>query len=183
MPADFWAVVVFLGVVVAASLLVCGVWKLDVRLLAGGAVLAGALWLGLGCTNPDEWLSHEVVTLRLRPVDAVSGEMVADAVVNAGEPPGRERSAAGRLPARPDARPDGSAAALAVSLVVELRVKGSLVEQYQQPAACSEATDQLLEITAPGYRPWRGRLARLLPEGWPIARPAEAPILIELRPE
>ncbi|HWB11084.1 MAG TPA: hypothetical protein VG826_17785 [Pirellulales bacterium] len=182
MSADLWAVVEFVGFVGAASLFACGVWKLDMRLLAAGALLAGLVWFGLGCTNTDEWTSHEVVTLRLRPVDATSGEMVADAVIKSVDRSQPGTWASFRLPAGRDAPPDGSAAFLAVSLVVELRVQGSLVEQYHEPAICTEVTDEVLQITAPGYRPWRGTLLQLLPKGWPIASLDNSPIVIELKP-
>jgi hypothetical protein len=180
MPADLWLAVGFIAFVVAASLVVYGVWKIDVRPLAAGAVLAGLVWLGVACTSSTEWVSRELVTLRLRPVDAETRVLIADAVVQAVEVSDAQGSAACRLPVRLDARSDDDAA-LAVSLVVELTVRGSLVEQYKEPAAHSRVADQNLEITAPGYRPWRGTLAQLLPDGWPTGA-AEAPVTIELQP-
>ncbi|HEV3344367.1 MAG TPA: hypothetical protein VG125_28585 [Pirellulales bacterium] len=180
MSADFWLAVELLGFVLAASLLVWGVWKVDVRPLAAGAALAGLVWLTLACTGTAEWISYELVSLRLRPVDAESHELIADAVVETVEPSDGERSTASRLPATVEVRSDGGTF-LAVSLMVELQVKGSLVEQYYEPGAHSRVADQELQILAPGYRPWRGTLTQLLPDGWPTT-PAEAPIVVELEP-
>jgi len=182
MPADLWLAVGFLGVVVAAALLVCGVWKIDVRLLAAGAVLAGLVWFGIACTNTVKWTSHEFVTLRLRPVDASSREMIEAAVVEAVEVSDAGRSAACRLPTRLHARAGKTTGVLEVSLVVELEVEGALVEQYYEPGARARVADQDLEISAPSYRPWRGTLRQLLPEGWPATPPAEVPITVELQP-
>jgi hypothetical protein len=182
MPADFWAVVEFLGFVVAAALFVFGVWKLDVRLLAAGAVLAGIAWLGIALTTADEWSRPELITLRLRPMDAFSGEVVADAVVHAIERSDTGSSATCRLPVRLQEPSDQSGPDMAVSLVVELQIRGSLVEQHNDPMAHARIVDEALEITAPGYRPWRGTVTELLPSGRPRVQ-MERPIAIELQPE
>src|SRR5579885_1839158 len=101
MSADFWAVVGFLGFVVAASLLAFGVWKLDVRLVAAGAVAACSVWLGFAFTNAAaKWAWAEFVTLRLRPVDDLGGEMIAGAVVEAIETSDARSSKTCRLPVR-----------------------------------------------------------------------------------
>lgn len=181
MPSDLWLVFGFLGFAVAASLVAFGVWKLDMRLLAAGAVIAGFSWLSVAFTTPDEWASRQFVTLRLRPVDAIRREMISSAVVNGIEPT-EAGPATCRLPVRLEAGPDENVQALAVSLVVEMRLHGSLLEQYREPAAHTHVIEQILEVRAPGYRPWRGTLTKLLPRGWPIET-AASPTLIEMQPE
>ena len=181
MPADFWAVVEFLGFVVAASLLVFGAWKLDMRLLAAGAALAGVAWLGIAFTTSDEWTTPELVTLRLLPIDALRREVVAGAVVDATEMSDTGSSATCRLPVRPEEPSGRNGPVLAVSLVVERQIEGSLVEQHNDPLAHTRVVDQTLEITAPGYRPWRGTLAELLPGGRPTE--VESPIAIVMEPK
>jgi hypothetical protein len=180
MPADFWAVAEFLGFVVAAALFVFGVWKLDVRLLAAGATVAGIAWLGIAFTTAGEWRRPDLITLHLRPVDAIRRELVADAVVHGIERSDTGPSARYRLPIRLEEPSDQNAPDLAVSLVVELQIKGTLVEQYNNPIAYIQIVDEALEITAPGYRPWRGSVTELLPSGWPRRKP-EGPIAIELQ--
>jgi hypothetical protein len=182
MPANLSLAVEFLGFVVAVSLVVFGVWKLDVRFLAAGVMLAGLVWVWVACSSADESIRHELLMLHLRPVDATTGETVAGAVVEAIESPESAPRQIYRLPATTGRSSEEKAPTdLAVLLVVELHLTGSLVEQRRQPQAHIEAVEQRLQITAPRYRPWNGTLTELLPSGWPTTPLSDMPITVELR--
>jgi hypothetical protein len=182
---DFLSAVAFAGFVVAIALVVIGIWKLDMRLVMAGGFFAGAVWLAIGWTTPlpARWPQDHLVTLRLRPVDAATGEFLAgtdcEQIETRSSPPRTYR-----LPHKSDddSRED-AAKVIAVSMVIELNLTDSLREQLQQPEAHVEIVNESLQVTAPGYRPWHGDLKDLLPPSWTASAPTDEPITIELERE
>jgi hypothetical protein len=186
MSADASFAVEFLGFVIAVSLVAFGVWKLDIRLFGAGATLAGLTWLCVSWSSPIEWTGHELITLRVRPVDSATGESVAGAVFEQTETTVATGRSAHRLPTKiqDEKDPEGDVASVVVmSLAVEVHVTGSLHEQRQQPQAHVEVVNQRLQITAPRYRPWRGGVKELLPRGWPATISPDKSITIRLERE
>ena len=181
MSAEFSLAVEFLGFVVALSLTALGIWKLDLRLFAGGAAAGGVVWLAIACTSPVEWSSHELFALYLSPVDRATGESIAGAVVEQIETLEDGSEQTYRLPTRnlPVAKDDLSDA-LAIVVAVKIKVTGSLLNQRRRPQDHLETVDQILQISAPHYRPWRRSLTELLPHDW-LTRPSdETPIRVVL---
>lgn len=183
MPADLLFALGFLLFVIAAAAMAYGIAKLDFRLLVAGGLTVGFIWLLAGWLNNLESTRYELVALELQPLDAVSGATVPDMVVESVDLADASPPSAYRLPSAAtrftDHPPRGI---VAVYLVVELRVRGSLIEQWRNPAAHIEAVDQRLMFTAPGYQPLQIDLLEVLPAGWasePIDRP---PIKIRMHP-
>lgn len=177
MSAEVSLAAEFLGFVVALSLAALGIWKLDLRLFAGGAAAGGLVWLAVACTSPVEWSSHELITLYLRPVDSETGKLIAGAVVEQIETLDDGSEQTYRLPTRnlPVTNDDASSA-VAVLIAVKVNVAGSLREQHRQPVDHIETVDQILQISAPRYRSWRGSLKELLPHDW-LTRPLDETVV------
>ena len=181
MSAEVSLAAEFLGFVVALSLAGVGIWKLDLRLFAGGAAAGGLLWLAIACTSPVEWSSHEMVTLYLRPVDGETGESIAGVVAEQIETLKDGSEQTYRLPTRNlPANRDDFTDAVAVVVAIKINVAGSLLEQRHQPLDHFQTADLMLQISAPRYRPWRGHLRELLPSDW-LTRPSdETPVRVTL---
>jgi hypothetical protein len=165
----------------AAALVVYAVVKLDVRPLLAGGALAISAWMLAGWFSeaPRPYTRPGLRNLRLRPVDAVSGESVRGLTANVLAPDDTGQIAAWRLPAVADEN-DGAIAT--ITLFVQEEISGSSWAQARRPADCIRIDDQRLEIAAPGYEPWRGGLKQLLSEREP-ADAGDNPIVIELRRE
>lgn len=163
MSADITLICELAAFAIAAVLAVYAILKLDVRPLLAGGVLAASAWVLAGCVTeaqqPFERLT--VLTLRLRPVDVVTGERVSGVTVDVIAPDDSGKAVRWRLPATPEGADN---VVLTVSLFIQQEIRGSLWEQYWHPAACTRVGDQQIEIRAPGYQPWRGTLKQLLPE-------------------
>lgn len=160
---------------VAAGLAAYAIVKLEVRPLLMGGVLAAAAWMIAGCVSrPQEPYQRQVlVMLRLRPVERASGEGVPGVNVAAIAPDDAGEDVFWRLPVTVDA---ADKSVVRVAVIVEEEISGSPWEQFWRAAQCVRVLDQQLVITAAGYRPWRGRLTELLPQG---VEPS--PVVIELR--
>lgn len=162
----------------AATLVVYAIVKLDERPMLAGAALAALAWLMAGCLSqpPEPYQRLGLITLRLQPLDAVTDESVSGAIVAVIAPGETGELVAWRLPVKPDAVDRGI---LTVPLFVQREIHGSPWEQFRRSAECVRTADQQIEISAPGYRPWRGSLTELLPEGGREAAD-EAAIVINL---
>lgn len=170
----------------AVAAVAVGIARVNVRLVGGGCAVAGAIWLGCGWLTENEEADsiYQVVTLRLRAIDAATGAAVANIAANAHASAEGSEPVSYRLPASVvgPAGPDNGEILL-VSIIVEVRLSGSLVDRMRDPAAHAELIDQTIEFNAAGYRPLRRTLSQLLPAGWPYAKLTDAPIEVELERE
>jgi hypothetical protein len=182
MPADLWFTLEFIGIVVAVAILVYGIAKFDVRPIVAAGMLAGTAWMVAAWSNslegPYERLT--LLTLRVRIIDARTGKPIHGATVNV---VGEDASGSPKsypVPTAVDRVADGPNSELVrLSLIAEQRIGGSLVDRCCRPETDVELVDQRLEIVAAGYRPWRGSLMELLPEGWPSTAEEHA-VVVEM---
>jgi hypothetical protein len=178
MSAELTLVFELSAFAVAATLAGYAILKLDVRPLLAGVILAGTAWMlaGLLAETDEAFTRLDVATLRLRLVDAASGESLSGAMVAVIAPDDTGELVAWRLPATRDEANDGM---LVVSLFVQRELRGPLWRQARHPAECTSVVDEQIEIRVPGYRPWQGSLKRLLPARWPNSVD-EPPTVIEM---
>jgi hypothetical protein len=183
MSADLSLVLAILLFVIAAALAAYGIWKLDARLLAGGGLAAGGVWLLAGWLNESESMRYELVSLKFVPVDAVNGAAVGGVAVESSDPSDAVPPDVCRLPsAAQRAGNKSTEETIVVSIVVELHRHGSLIEQLWRPDKHTTVIDQPLKFTAPGYQAWQTNLLELLPAGWPATLLDRRPISIEMVP-
>lgn len=163
------------AIALAAALVARAIFTLESRPLLAGGALAVMAWMIAGWMGqtPKPYERLQAVSLRLRPVDAATGDMIGSASVAAFAPNAAGEHAAWRLPTSIDA---ADKSVMNVSVFFQQEVGGSAWEQFWRAAQCIRAVDQQLEISAPGYRPWRGGLNELL-----SAAADKQPLVIELR--
>ena len=170
------AVVVILLVLALAAVAV-GMARVNVRLVAGGCAVAGAIWLGCGWLIENDDASYRVVTLRLRAIDAATGAIVQNVAASAqASVEGSEPVVYGLPSSLVGPTESGNGEFLLVSIIVEVRLSGSLIDRMRDPAANAKLADQTVEFNAAGYRPLRRSLSQLLPPGWPNASLPDRPI-------
>lgn len=171
--------VAFLLLLVAGAVVVVGIARVNVWLVAAGAAAAVTIWLACGWLNENAEPFLRVVTLRVRAVDAASGAAVPSLVVSTVAKDDRSEATVYRLPSSVD-RSSGNGPIVLVSMIAEGELNGSLVDRLRNPAAHAKLVDQPLEFAAPGYKPQHRQLSQLLPDGWPHVRRPAASITIEL---
>lgn len=181
MSAELTLAIELSAFAVAASLAGYGIYKLDVQPLLAGGLLAGAAWMlaGLLAESDEAFTRLDVVAVRLRLVDAVSGQSLNGATVAVIAPDDTGKLVAWRLPATRD---KADASVLVVSLFVQRELRGSLWRQARYPEECSSVVDQQIEIGLPGYRSWQGSLKQLLTEtSTSVDATKGPPIVIEMQ--
>lgn len=168
--ADRAAVLVPLLATVGVVLIAVGIGRVRLRwLTAGAAMLALAALLTL-LNDREPWQSIEVVTLRIRAIDALDASPVIPCSVKIVLPGGGADSIS-------TTQPDG---VVRVSAVVEASGQGFVARKSDGPGHLVDVGPLELIVTADGYQVWQMPLARLLPRDWPLVEPHAA---IEVRLE
>jgi hypothetical protein len=169
---------------VAVAGVAAGIARVDVRLVAGGCAVAGAIWLGCGWLSENDESSFRVVTLRLHVTGAATGEALPEVAVSARASEEGSEPVFYRLPSSIVGRSGlENGEILLVSIIAEVRLVGSLVDRLRDPPANAALVDQEIEFTADGYQPLRRSLSQLLPEGWPYAKMPQTPVEVMLERE
>lgn len=164
---------------IAALLAVYAIWKLDIRPMLAGAALAASAWTLAGCISEPRqpYQRLGLITLRLRPIDALTGERLNGLTVDVIAPDDTGELASWRQPVTAN---HADKSLVDLSLIIEQEIQGSPWQQFWRPADCIGMNDQQIEFSAPGHQPWRGSLKELLGNRWPMAAD-EPPLNIELR--
>lgn len=166
--ADHAAVVVPLLATIGVVLIAVGIGRVRLRWLGvGAATLALAALLTL-LNDREPWQSIEVVTLRIRAIDAVDGSPVVARSVKIVLPGGGADSIG-------TTQPDG---VVRVSAVVEVSGQGFVARTSDGPGHRVDVGPMVLVVVADGHQVWQMPLARLLPRDWPLVEPQAA---IEVR--
>jgi hypothetical protein len=184
MPIDPWLAIESVGFLIALALVVYGVAKLDIRLMATGGVVAGTVWLLAAWSSYYEKAESErrdCKTLHIRVVDQATSTAVRGARIQVVALDDTGQEIHYRLPATTGNAADGTPSdTITVSLFVNYQVRGSLIDQFRHADSCLVLDDQMIEVVAPSYSPWRGSLKQLLSDDRQSAA-AETPIVIEMR--
>jgi hypothetical protein len=172
--ADFAALPSLVAAVAGVVALMVGIWRLRLRwwLVGGGLLLVALLWAALvsepvgDAAGDGQSTTLEVLTLRVRPVDAESGKTIGDAVATIV----RDDRSPDRPPPQP-AVPRATDAelsiastsadgAIIVSALIEAKVRGTLWAQLRRPRL--DMSGYELVVEAPGYQAWRAALNEIL---------------------
>lgn len=166
--ADRDAVLVPMLATVGVVLIAVGIGRVRLRWLAAGAGTVALAALLTLFNDREPWESIEVVTLRIRAIDAVDGSPVVPGSVKIVLPGGGADSIS-------TVEPDG---VVRVFAVVEVSGQGFVARTSDGSGHLVDVGPLVLVVAADGYQVWQMPLARLLPRDWPLVEPQAA---IEVR--